>query len=99
MLAHAADTLVVLMGMRNLEAILARLLAAGRAPETPAAAVMDGSTARASACVVAPLAELAARVRAAGLGAPAVVVVGDVVRLRESSPGSSAGRSSAGACW
>jgi uroporphyrinogen III methyltransferase/synthase len=82
-LAYAADTLVILMGMRNLEALLARLLAAGRSPATPAAAVMDGSLAT-QRVVVAPLAELAARVRAAGLGAPAVVVVGEVVRLRES---------------
>ena len=81
-LAHAADTLVILMGMRNLEALLARLLAAGRAPTTPAAAVMDGSLPT-QRVVVAPLGELAARVRAAGLGAPAVVVIGDVVRLRE----------------
>jgi uroporphyrinogen III methyltransferase/synthase len=33
--------------------------------------------------VVAPLAELAARVSAAGLGSPSVVVIGEVVRLRE----------------
>jgi uroporphyrinogen III methyltransferase/synthase len=45
-LAHAADTLVILMGMRNLEALLARLLAAGRSPATPAAAVMDGGLPR-----------------------------------------------------
>ena len=81
-LALAADTLVILMGMRNLEALLARLLAAGRSPATPAAAVMDGSLPT-QRVVVAPLAELAARVREAGLGAPAVVVIGDVVRLRE----------------
>ena len=81
-LAHAADTLVILMGMRNLEALLARLLAAGRSPATPAAAVMHGSL-PAQRVVVAPLAELAARVRAAGLGAPAVLVIGEVVRLRE----------------
>jgi len=81
-LAHAADTLVILMGMRNLEGLLARLLAAGRAPETPAAAVMDASLPN-QRVVTAPLGELAARVREAGLSAPAVVVVGDVVRLRE----------------
>jgi uroporphyrinogen III methyltransferase/synthase len=80
-LARSADTLVVLMGMRNLEAIVARILAAGRAPGTPAAAVMLGTTAR-QRSVEAPLAELPARVRDAGLGAPAVVVVGEVVRLR-----------------
>ena len=81
-LAHAADTLVILMGMRNLEALLARLLAAGKSPATPAAAVMDGSLPT-QRVVVAPLSELTARVRAAGLGAPSVVVIGEVVRLRE----------------
>jgi uroporphyrinogen III methyltransferase/synthase len=81
-LAHAADTLVILMGMRNLEALLDRLLAAGKSPDTPAAAVMEGSLPT-QRVVTAPLGELAARVRAAGLTAPAVVVVGEVVRLRE----------------
>jgi uroporphyrinogen III methyltransferase/synthase len=80
-LARAADTLVVLMGMRNLEAIVARILAAGRDPATPAAAVMLGTT-PAQRTVEATLAELPARVRAAGLGAPSVIVVGNVVRLR-----------------
>jgi uroporphyrinogen III methyltransferase/synthase len=79
-LARSADTLVVLMGMRNLEEIVARLLE-GRAPETPAAVVMDGTLPR-QRVLVATLGELPAKVRAAGLGSPAVVVVGDVVRLR-----------------
>ena len=81
-LARSADTLVVLMGMRNLESIVARVLAGGRAADTPAAAVMLGTTPN-QRTVVAPLAELPARVRAAGIGSPAVVVIGDVVRLRE----------------
>jgi uroporphyrinogen III methyltransferase/synthase len=80
-LARSADTLVVLMGMRNLEALVARILAAGRDPATPAAAVMLGTTAR-QRTVEAALADLPARVREAGVGAPAVIVVGDVVRLR-----------------
>jgi len=83
LLARAADTLVILMGMRNLEEIAARLLAAGRAPATPAAVVMNG-TLPSQRVVEAPLGEIAARARAAGLGAPAVIVVGDVVQLRRS---------------
>ncbi len=82
-LANAADTLVILMGMRNLETLLARVLAGGRAPSTPAAVIMDG-TLPSQRVVEAPLGELAQRVREAGLGAPAVVVIGDVVTLRES---------------
>jgi uroporphyrinogen III methyltransferase/synthase len=80
-LAHAADTLVVLMGMRHLEEIVAALLQAGRDPATPAAVVEWGTTPR-ERVVEASLAELCARVRDADLRAPAAVVVGDVVRLR-----------------
>ncbi len=80
-LATAADTLVILMGMRNLPELVDRLLAAGRPANTPAAAVMNG-TRPDQRVVEAPLGELPARVAAAGLGAPAAVVVGEVVRLR-----------------
>ena len=82
-LATAADTLVILMGMRNLEALVQRILAGGRAPATPAAAVMEG-TLPSQRVVEAPLAELPRRVQEAGLGAPSLIVVGDVVTLRES---------------
>ena len=81
LLATATDTLVLLMGMKNLPELVARLVAAGRAADTPAAAVMNG-TRPTQRVVEAPLGELPARVAAAGLGAPAAVVVGDVVRLR-----------------
>jgi uroporphyrinogen III methyltransferase/synthase len=81
-IATGADTLVVLMGMKNLEKIAAALIDHGRAPETPAAVVMEGGTPR-QRVVTAPLAELPQRVREAGLAAPAVIVVGDVVRLRD----------------
>jgi len=82
-LARAADTLVILMGMRNLESLVERVLAGGRAPDTPAAVVMKGSL-PSQRVVEAPLGELVGRVCEAGVGAPAVVVIGDVVRLRES---------------
>jgi uroporphyrinogen III methyltransferase/synthase len=80
-LATATDTLVLLMGMKNLPELVGRLVAAGRAADTPAAAVMNG-TRPTQRVVEAPLGELPARVAAAGLGAPAAVVIGDVVRLR-----------------
>lgn len=81
-LATAADTLVVLMGMRTLPQIVERLIAGGRAGETPAAAVMN-ATLPSQRVVQAPLAGLPAAVEAEGLGAPSIVVVGDVVGLRE----------------
>lgn len=81
-LALGADTLVILMGLRTLEAVVAELVAHGRAPETPAAVISEATTPR-QRVVVATLADLASRVRAAGLPAPATIVVGDVVRLRD----------------
>jgi uroporphyrinogen III methyltransferase/synthase len=81
-LASGADTLVVLMAMRNLEEIVERLLRHGRPAATPAAVVMQGSL-PAQRVVEAPLGELVVRTRAAGLVSPAALVVGDVVRLRE----------------
>ena len=81
-LATGADTLVIVMGMRNLEKIAATLIAEGRSADTPAAVVADGATPR-QRVVEAPLGEIAQRAREAGLAAPAVVVVGDVVRLRD----------------
>ena len=81
-LGRAADTLVVLMGMRNLASIASKIIDGGRDPDTPAAAIMHGTLA-AQRCVVAPLHQLAEQVARAGLGAPSTVVIGSVVELRE----------------
>jgi uroporphyrin-III C-methyltransferase len=77
-----ADTIVVLMGVSNVAAVRRDLVAAGVSPETPAAAVQWGTCA-AQRVVCGTLADLPERIAAAGLGAPAVVVIGEVVRLRE----------------
>ncbi len=82
-LGTAVDTLVILMGMRKLGELVERIIGGGRSAQTPAAAVMNGTLAS-QRVVEAPLAELPARVEAAGLGAPAAIVIGDVVQLRES---------------
>ncbi|GHF39633.1 uroporphyrinogen III methyltransferase/synthase [Deinococcus metalli] len=76
------DTLVLLMGVRNLEQIAAELIAAGRHPDTPAATIQWGSTPQ-QRTVTGTLTTIAQVVRDAGLEAPAVTVVGEVVRLRE----------------
>lgn len=81
-LGSAADTIVILMGMRKLAQIVEKLIEGGRSPATPAAAVMNGTLAT-QRVVEAQLSELPARVREAGLTAPCVVVVGDVVKLRK----------------
>lgn len=81
-LAHAAGTLVFLMGIRNLRSNMERLVAAGRDPDTPAAAVRWG-TRGIQRTITATVGSLADAVEAAGLRAPALVVIGEVVRMRE----------------
>lgn len=76
------STLVVLMGMRNLESLTARLVALGRAASTPAAVIEWGTT-PAQRVVLGTLGDVAAKARAAGMGPPGVVVVGPVAALAQ----------------
>ena len=79
-LAHTQGTLVILMGLANLERIAERLLAAGMPADTPAAVLSGGSSPH-PAQVRAPLAQIAGRTRAAGVQAPAVIVIGGVAAM------------------
>jgi uroporphyrin-III C-methyltransferase / precorrin-2 dehydrogenase / sirohydrochlorin ferrochelatase len=84
-LAASAGTLVLLMGMDRLDLIAGQLIAHGRAPTTPAA-VVHRATLDGQQVVRAPLGELSAAVRRAGVGAPSVIVIGDVVDVLQSPP-------------
>jgi uroporphyrin-III C-methyltransferase len=77
----SADTLVILMGVTQLREIVADLIAAGRPPETPAAVVRWG-TYEGQLTVTGTLATIATEARKAGMRPPAVIVVGEVVKLR-----------------
>jgi uroporphyrin-III C-methyltransferase/precorrin-2 dehydrogenase/sirohydrochlorin ferrochelatase len=77
-LARLRGTLVIMMGLKNLPAIAARLIAEGRAADTPAAVVQEGST-EAQRVLRGTLGSIAAASREAGIRPPAVVVIGDVV--------------------
>ncbi|MFI7511932.1 uroporphyrinogen-III C-methyltransferase [Micromonospora echinofusca] len=77
-LAGLRGTLVVLMGLKNLAAITATLMAHGRPAQTPAAVVQEATTG-AQRVLRSTLGAVAAEVVAAGLRPPAVVVLGDVV--------------------
>ena len=77
-LATGPSTLVLLMSMERLDQIAAELVSHGRSASTPSAAV-HRATLAGQRVVRAPLAELADAVRADGMGAPAVVVIGAVV--------------------
>lgn len=81
-LATGVDTLVILMGMQNLPEIVSRLVEHGRPPDTPVAVIGDG-TRPGQKTVVGDLRDIVDRVREQRLGPPAVIVVGEVVRLRE----------------
>jgi uroporphyrinogen III methyltransferase/synthase len=81
-LSRSAETLVVLMGTAWLPEIVTRVIAGGRDPKTPAAVVERGTTPD-QRVVVAPLEDLPERVREAGLRAPTIIVIGEVVRFRE----------------
>jgi uroporphyrin-III C-methyltransferase len=81
-LAASRGTLVILMGLSQLPRIASRLIAGGLPRETASAVVASGTTAG-QRVITAPLGELAAAARAAQLVAPALIVVGDVVRVRD----------------
>ncbi len=81
-LAKSADTLVVLMGIGTLPIIVDRLLKAGKDPTTPVAIVERGTTSK-QKTIVGTLSSIVAKARETGVSAPAIIVVGEVVRLRE----------------
>jgi uroporphyrinogen III methyltransferase/synthase len=81
-LAIPHHTLVLYMAMGNIEAIAAKLIRGGLSPRTPVAVVREG-TKPAQETLTATLETVAAEIRRTGFAPPAVVVVGDVVALRE----------------
>jgi len=81
-LATGADTLVFLMGMGNLAQIAEELIRNGRSPSTPVAVIREGSTPR-QQTVVGTIADIAAKAAQSGIESPALIVVGDVVKLRK----------------
>ncbi|MFI5836881.1 uroporphyrinogen-III C-methyltransferase [Micromonospora sp. NPDC051300] len=84
-LAGLRGTLVILMGLKNLAAIAATLIAHGKPPHTPAAVIQEGTTA-AQRTLRATLATVAADVESAALRPPAIVVIGDVVDALHPAP-------------
>jgi uroporphyrinogen III methyltransferase/synthase len=80
------DTLVFLMAVHNLERISGRLMAGGRDPATPAAMVQMAFW-PGERCLTATLGTIAEAAARAGIQPPAVLVVGEVVRLREKLEG------------
>jgi uroporphyrinogen III methyltransferase/synthase len=81
-LAKGVGTLVFLMGMKNLPNIAEQLIKYGRRPDTPVAVIRWGTTPLQTS-ITGDLINIAEKVREAGLGPPSIIVVGDVVALRD----------------
>ena len=76
------QTVVIYMGFQNLDELCRELVAHGLAPTTPAAMVQQATTS-AQRVVSADLATLGDRAHEAGLKPPTLIIVGEVVKLRE----------------
>lgn len=80
-LATATQTLVIFMGMRKLELLMRLLMEHGRSPDCPAAVVQWASL-PSQRTVVGTVENIAQKAGEAGVGMPALTIVGDVVSLR-----------------
>jgi uroporphyrinogen III methyltransferase/synthase len=81
-LANGVDTLVFFMGVARISEISDQLIWNGRAADTPVAVIRWGTYGH-QETIVSTLAEVAPLVERRKFGAPALIVVGEVVRLRE----------------
>ena len=94
-LAREEGTLVFLMGLSRLRQISDQLIEKGKDARTPAAVIASGTTAR-QRCVIADLSRIAETAEEVSIQPPAILVVGDVVNLKEAvdwqQPGPLSGR-------
>ncbi|MCX5769761.1 MAG: uroporphyrinogen-III C-methyltransferase [Candidatus Hydrogenedentes bacterium] len=81
-LAATSGTLVFLMGVHNLAAIAERLMTFGKSGDTPVALIANG-TLPSQETVTGTLATIAVKAEAENVEPPAILVVGEVVSLRE----------------
>lgn len=81
-LAGLGGTLVFFMGVKNIGIISSRLIQNGLKPDTPVAVVRWGTTPR-QKTVCGVLGDIESRVASEGITPPAIIIVGDVVKLRD----------------
>lgn len=80
--AKLEGTLVFLMGLGNLEKITENLIKYGKMPETPVAVIKNGTTAK-QETYIGTLGTIAGIVRENNVEAPVIIIIGEVVNLRE----------------
>jgi len=81
-LATVTDTLVFLMGVKSLPEIVSKLIEFGRPSDTPAALIKEGTKPE-QITVVGSLKDIVAKVKDNHLTPPAIIVIGEVVKLRD----------------
>jgi len=81
-IATGADTLIFLMGMANLLEITQRLIKGGRSPQTPVALIRWGTRPE-QRTLTGTLADIYEKATRSGFTNPVVIVVGDIISLRE----------------
>ena len=86
-LVRSAATLVIYMGLARLAHIVRQLADAGMSPAMPACAIENGTLGN-QRQAVASLQTLVSEVTRKRLGSPAIIVIGEVVRLAQTSSGS-----------
>ncbi|MFH1489915.1 MAG: uroporphyrinogen-III C-methyltransferase, partial [Pseudomonadota bacterium] len=81
-ISTGVGTLVFLMGIGNLAGIADNLMANGRPPGTPVAVIQRGTTPE-QRTLVGTLGDIGEKALQSGIKPPGIIVVGEIVRLRE----------------
>jgi len=81
-LANSVDTLVVLMGIRNMPHIMKKLMDAGRSPDTPVAVIEKGTTID-QRTITGTIKDIHNKTVEANVKPPAITIIGNVVELRK----------------
>ena len=81
-IAKGSQMIVIYMGMKHVGQIAAKLIAAGRSPDEPAAVVVSATTPK-QQVLDTTLGRMEADIAESGLEPPAILCIGEGVRLRE----------------
>lgn len=82
-LATATQTIVFFMGLRKIDALMTLLMTHGRDPSTPAA-IVEKASLPSQRTLIATVGTIAERAQHEDIGTPALIIVGEIARFRES---------------
>jgi uroporphyrin-III C-methyltransferase len=88
-LARTGEPIILYMPMQHLQTITGALMRGGASPQTPAAVIVSATT-TAERILISTLEHVAADAKASELEPPAIVVIGDIVALRDRLRGTDA---------